>query len=130
MKSPSHRILYGGILLLYSLMVFLLMLQPLSTFSQEKQDFRKIDSLTYSLYQQGKWDKLITVGEKALGQGLDYYYLQIRVGIAWYEKQNYRRAIPHFEEALKFNLVDQTVLEYLYYSYLLSGRNYDMRRIV
>ena len=96
----------------------------------EKQDFKKIDSLTFALYQQQKWDELIDVGSSALKHGNDYFYLRMRIGIAWYEKQNYRQAIPHFERALKFNEMDQSVMEYLYYCYLLSGRQYDVRGLI
>ncbi len=99
--------------------------------AQEKRpDFKKIDSLTYAFYQQQKWDKLIEAGEYAFENGIDYYYLHMRVGIAWYEKGNFRQAIPHFEAALKYNDQDQTTMEYLYYCYLFSGRKYDVRRLM
>ncbi len=97
--------------------------------SQIVPDVRRIDSITLELYNQQQWDDLISEGSSAIKNGLDYYYLQMRVGIAWYEKKNYRKAIRYFEKALSFNPTSQTTLEYLYYSYLLSGRKYDANRI-
>jgi hypothetical protein len=97
---------------------------------EETPSFKNVDSLTYALYFQQNWDDLIREGNAALRQNIDYYYLRMRMGIAWYAKQNYRQAIPHFEGALKFNSEDQLALEYLYFSYLFSGRQTDAKRIM
>ncbi len=109
--------------------IFLCISNPGTLHAQSMPDMRPTDSLTLALYNNQNWDELIDVGTKAIHQGLDYYYLRIRVGIAWYEKQNFRLAIRHFEKALKFNPTSQTTIEYLYYSYLLSGRKYDAEKI-
>jgi hypothetical protein len=55
---------------------------------------------------------------------IDYYYLRMRMGIAWYQKKGYRIAEPHFIRALKFNSSDDVAKEYLYYCYTYSGQ-YD-----
>ena len=49
------------------------------------------------------------------------------MGIAYYELKNYRKAIPLFEKIIKQTPEDITAIEYLYYSYLLSGRKEDAR---
>jgi len=106
-------------------------ISPQALKSQEKYPtYRNIDSLSYALYKQQQWDELIVAGNAALKHSIDYYYLRMRMGIAWYTKQNYRQAIPHFEGALKFNELDEISMEYLYYCYLLSGRQYDVRRLL
>jgi len=118
-------------LLKRNMLFLLLILTVTEAFAQQgTSGFRKTDSLTYALYINRQWDQLIDEAEKAVAQGTDYYYLRMRLGIAWYEKQNYRAALPNFEKALKFNDNDQTALQYLYYSYLLSGRVPDAQKIL
>jgi tetratricopeptide (TPR) repeat protein len=86
-------------------------------------DFKYTDSLTYSLYIEKSWDNLVTEGNSAIKNGLDYYYLRMRIGIAYYEKHNYARSAMHFRKALELNAKDQIALEYLFYSYYLSGHS-------
>jgi tetratricopeptide (TPR) repeat protein len=83
------------------------------------------DSLTYSLYLSGQWNELIVAGKEAIAKGLDHYYMQMRVGIAFYSQADYRKAIRYFETALRLVPGDAVANEYLYYSYLFSGRQSD-----
>ncbi len=84
--------------------------------------FRYADSLTYSLYTEKKWNDLIKEGNRSLKDGYDYYFMRMRIGIAYYEKHNYIMSAIQFRKALVFNENDQVALEYLFYSYYLSGR--------
>lgn len=95
--------------------------------AQQQPESRKIDSLTYALYQQERWDELAETGREAIRRGYNYYYMQMRVGIAFYEKTNYRKAVKHFLEALRLNPGDPVAGEYLYYSYLLGGRTTEAK---
>jgi tetratricopeptide (TPR) repeat protein len=104
-----------------------MLLLPAAISAQHTQN---ADSLTYALYQQQQWDELVVAGTAAIRSGVDHYYMQMRVGIAWYEKQNYRRAIPFFRQARQLNPIDEVATEYLYYSYLLSGRTTDARIVL
>ncbi|MBY0426058.1 MAG: hypothetical protein K2Q22_10510 [Cytophagales bacterium] len=81
-------------------------------------DFEKI---TYSQYQNKSWQELINTGNAALNENLDFFYLRLRLGIAYFELKQYRMAESHFIKAYEFNHADTVVLEYLYYSHLLSG---------
>lgn len=91
-----------------------------SAFAQEKYN-AEIDKKTYDFYMKSKWKEVIDVGETALNSGLDFYYLRMRLGISFYQEENYMSAIPHFEKAVSFQPKDTLALEYLYYSYLFSG---------
>jgi len=84
--------------------------------------FRYADSLTYTLYTEKHWNDLIKEGNRSLRDGYDYYYMRMRIGIAYYEKHNYVMSAIQFRKALVFNENDQIALEYLFYSYYLSGR--------
>lgn len=92
---------------------------------QAVMNFISLDKQTYELYLEKNWKELVSLGKNGLNSGLDYFYLRMRIGIAYYELGNYRRAIPHFRKALIFNPKDQFANEYLYYSYLFSGFNAD-----
>jgi tetratricopeptide (TPR) repeat protein len=91
--------------------------------SQEPLDFNTINQESYRLYQAGDWDGLIAIGKISLKQDVDYFYLRMRMGIAFHEQKNYRKAAGHFEKALEFNQDDPVALEYLYYALLLGGQH-------
>jgi tetratricopeptide (TPR) repeat protein len=86
-----------------------------------------VDQKTFQLFTDKNWTELIKFGNQAINKGYDYYYLQLRVGIAYYEKKNYALAEGYFLNALKFNSDDELILEYIYYCYLFNGR-YDEAR--
>jgi len=112
------------------LMAFMLLL-PFICLSQEAEmTFPEVDGKTYALYSEGKWKDLIRAGNEALKNGFDYYYLRIRIGIAYFERRNYVQAARHFEEALKLNAGDPLAGEYLYGCYLEMNRPADGYKIL
>jgi hypothetical protein len=90
--------------------------------AQEKLDFKYVDSLTYSFYENGEWNKLISLGQSAIDNNIDYKYLRQRIGYAFFTQGNYYDSKLQFEKALTFDSYDQFSLEYLYYSYLNTGK--------
>jgi len=106
------------------IIIFLLLIQ-FGLSAQEQQRFRYADSITYELYLDKNWDDLIMKGKEALSNGHDYYYMRMRIGIAYYEKHNYAMASLHFKKALEFNSSDQVAIEYQFYSAFLSNRIYE-----
>ncbi len=112
-----------GIVLIVLLFAF-----SVNLFSQNtKPDFNSVDHQTYRFYFLQNWDSLIIVGEKALRQDIDYFYLRMRLGTAYYEKDNFSKSAQHFEKALEYSATDATALEYLYYSYLFTNRELDAK---
>jgi hypothetical protein len=95
--------------------------------AQEKRSLTWVDSETYSLYLANDWEGVIRVGKDALNQGMDFYYLRVRLGIAFFERQNYQEAAFHFEKAREVSREEEYVEEYLYYAYLWSGRKAQAR---
>ncbi len=93
------------------------------SFGQEKADFKTINEETYRLYTQQKWDSLILLDKQDVVLEVDYFYLRMRLGIAWYSIKNYRKAASHFSKALEFNQGDPVALEYLYFSRLFAGQS-------
>jgi hypothetical protein len=84
---------------------------------------------TYALYQKQEWKQLILVGENSIKQGIDFYHLRLRIGIAYYQLENYRKSAVFFQKLSRLNPEDNSLQEYLYFSYLLSGRNKDAKRM-
>ena len=99
----------------------------ISAFAQDTLNSATVEQKSYQLYLDKNWPKLIQFGNKAISKGFDYYYLQLRIGIAYYERKNYALALGHFKSALKYNAEDELSLEYLYYCYIYNGRNEDAR---
>lgn len=96
------------------------------------ESFRKVENQpTYQkivpyyiaeiLYFSGDKDKAIQYGEEKLNTGGQYYDLQLRqlVGHAYFEKKNYKQALPYLEEyvtkADKVRREDLYELSYTYY---------------
>jgi len=97
--------------------------------SQHRPDFAGIDKSTYDLYMASSWKELINTGESALEQGVDYYYLRMRIGIAAYELEDYSKAIRHFRKALEFNSADDVAKEYLYFACKFYGREMEAHKV-
>ncbi len=107
------------------LIIIVLCLVPHTGFGQDRPTTSSVDAATYALWANQDWDTLISTGNEALKQGLDFYYLRYRLGVAWYEKRNYHQAIRHFQAACRMSAEDDVLKEYLYYSYVYSGREYE-----
>lgn len=88
-------------------------------------DFNTLDKKSYDYYIKGDYKNLKKTADSMFSQGIDYYYLRMRLGILAYNKQQYSDALRHFTKALEFNSSDTISREYIYSSYLFSGRKAD-----
>ncbi len=105
-------------IVILSILIFV----TLSAYPQGDRGFRYYDSITYSRYLEGDWKELSKYSSEAIRHGHDYYYMRMRKAISLYERENYLAAISDFRRALEFNPGDPVALEYIYYCYLLSGK--------
>ena len=96
-------------------------------FAQEIYNVPAADKKTYNQYLKKDWKGLIKSGKKYLKKDIDFYFLRYRMGIAYYEQKKYAKAVKHFEKIHSENSKDPVINEYLYYSYLLSGKTGDAR---
>jgi len=103
------------------LIIFFKFITISQLFSQIKND--NILQKTYLLFEKGNYEELIDYSKKALDENVDFFFLRLRLGIAYYKLKNYKMAIFHLEKSLLFNSDDVIAIEYLYYSYLFSGAN-------
>lgn len=81
----------------------------------------QVDRSTYESYMNKDYDNTIKLGNEALKQGIDFYFLRYRIGVSYYEKKNYEAAISHLEKAKSFQSDDPILMEYLYYAYVFSN---------
>ncbi len=91
--------------------------------AQEDYNFTQIDSSTYANTLSENWDEVIRIGNYALDHEQDYFYLRLRMGIAYFQKNNYRAAAKHLEKAVAFNPDHGLSKDYLYHSYMYSGQH-------
>jgi hypothetical protein len=104
--------------------IFILMIAA-SVKAGTKLDFQTVDMLTFRCFEEKKWDSVIVVGKQALHQDIDYYYLRVRLGIAYFERKEYFPATVHLKKARQFNSGDPMVSDYLYRAYLCTNRFED-----
>jgi hypothetical protein len=109
-------------------MVFL-SLVPLNSHGQTKQSMTEIDTKTYGQYLNGEWEELIKTGKEAIRSGIEFYYLDVRMGIAYYKLSKYRSAIKYLMKSYQANQKNDYVAELLYYSYLYAGRPMDAQKL-
>lgn len=79
------------------------------------------DSLTLHYYNVGNWDSVLIVGNAALKNDVDFFYLRSRMGYAAFSKNHYRKSVRHFEKAFQMNSYDDFVNYYLYLAYKNAG---------
>jgi hypothetical protein len=101
------------------------MLLAFSADLSAQNDFISLDQQTYDYFMKGDYKNLKKTADTMLSHGMDYYYLRMRLGILAYNKQLYSSALKHFSKALEFSSLDTISREYIYFSYLFSGRNAD-----
>lgn len=107
------------------LLIIIFYISVLNIFANDTLTYTYVDSATYSMYMKQEWQPLIKLGNEALYNKVDYFYLRMRLGIAYYETKEYEPAISHFEKALEFNSANETAMEYIYYSLVFIGKTRD-----
>ena len=106
---------------MYKYLILAFLFLPILLKSQEKITFQQVDSLTYQYFIKGKWKELINLTKKSEPQGIESKFLYQRAGYAYFMTADYFAAREQYEKALKYDMVDQVTLEYLYYCGLNTG---------
>jgi len=94
-----------------------------------QDDFRSVDSISYSLYQNHEWKELAAFGNSSFYKGYDYYYLNVRTGVAYFERGNYKEAEIYFRQALENNSASTVAKEYLFWTLYNSGAEPEAAKI-
>lgn len=112
-----------------SLLILILLSIAPGRLNAKTLDFSTVDRLTYRCFTEQKWDSVILIGKDALRHEIDYYFLRVRLGIAYYKKTAYFPASVHLRKAREFNAGDAYVADYLYYAYLYTNRVEEARSL-
>ncbi len=94
----------------------------MSVNAQSNLSSTQIDSLTYQQYLNKDYESLIETSKAARRQNIDFYYLNYRTAIAYYELKNYAKAAEFYEKTLSETPDDPVLRESLYYAYWFSGQ--------
>lgn len=84
--------------------------------------FKDIDSTSYKMYTEERWNELIRYGNKIKDLDVDYYYFNIRLGIAYFNQHQYYSAEKYLLKALKNNETE-LARQYLFWTYLWLGES-------
>lgn len=84
-------------------------------------EHEKVDSMSYALFLNQEWDKLILTAQDAFANNIDFKHLRQRAGYAYFSKGEFYKAIYHYEKSLSFDPYDEISHLYLYYSGLNTG---------
>ena len=114
---------------MYKGIVVILLIFQFHANAQEQISFQKMDSLSFYQYSNAKWDDLIETNRIAEKNKIDYFYLNLRVGIAYYYKKMFYRAEKYLSKANEQNSSDKTTLYYLYYAALENNNYFQMSKI-
>ena len=106
---------------MYKYLVLGFLLLPVLSFSQDKLNFQQADSLSYSYFQKGEWQKLKILLQEAFEKEIDSKFLRQRAGYAFFITGDFTSAKIQYEKALEFDQADEVTREYLYYAALNSG---------
>lgn len=80
------------------------------------------DSITFHYYNEKVWDSVIDIAKEALYRGHDFYYLRMRLGLAYEYQGNFRYAEKQYKEALKHVPTDVNAAYYNYFAAINGGR--------
>jgi len=86
--------------------------------SNAQLNYKKVDSISFALYQQKKWKNLTDFAKNPSVSPYDFYFLNLRFGIAFYQLKDYQKANIYFKRAIKNNSSSQVALEYLFWTNL------------
>lgn len=113
--------------LLIPILLLIILFNTASLKAAVNIDFNTVDELTYRYYLEKKWDSVIIIGKQALRVNIDYYFLRVRMGLAYYEQKEYIPAATHLVKARQFDPKDSVVADYLYYAYIFTNRMEEAR---
>lgn len=103
----------------YFLIIFVFLFG--NAYTQNEEIENRVDSMTYQLYLNAEWAELIHTSNEALNIPIDFYYLRIRLGLAYFYTNDFINAAKQFEIAQNKQELNQYIIEHLYLSYMYVG---------
>ncbi len=88
--------------------------------AQQKYSILQTDSVTNSLFQKGYWKQLEHFGSNASKQKLDFFDLDYRTGVAFYNRKMYAFSEKYFRKAYAIYQT-KDIAQYIYYGLIFRG---------
>ncbi len=113
------------------LLIFL-SLVSIVTWSQKNIKLKEsfVDSASYVYFTKVKHKELVELTHKALSEGIDSYFLRVRTGVSYFNKNEFYMASIHLRKALEYYPSDMYTKEFLFYSYLYMENIEDAKLII
>jgi len=106
---------------MHRLIIYIILISAsLGVKAQDSMSIASTEEISKDLFLKKDWNQLIDFSKKALSDNIDFYFLRLRLGIAYYELKEYRGALFHFEKAYSMSSEYQVLKEYLYYCYIFT----------
>jgi hypothetical protein len=111
--------------------LFLLSILSTLTWAQKNEKLKEsyVDSASYVYFFNGKHQELVVLTKIALSAGIDSYLLRVRIGVSYFNKNDFYRASIHLRKALEYYPSDMYTKEYLFYSYLYM-ENFEEAKLI
>lgn len=93
-----------------------------SVTTAQVNEYREADSISYSLFMANKFPELKQFGKNLLSQGIDFYYLRVRLALANFYSNNFEAALPHYLKAVEMNPSDPVILNQTYLCLLYTSQ--------
>lgn len=101
----------------------LILVLSISGMAQDTISYQEANKKTYDASLQADWNTVITIGELAKANGHNFFYLNLRLGIAYYNDGQYFKAKKSLVAAYIQNPTNTTSLYYNYWNSLAIGEN-------
>ncbi len=97
-----------------------------SLLSYGQRSFTSVDSTSFAMYNSQQWEQLTVFGEQAINEGYDYYYLNLRTGIAYFNLKEYNKSLLYIYKSLENNSLSQIAKEYLFWNHYYLNNEEEM----
>lgn len=92
--------------------------------AQNGISYQEANIQTYDAAMKHDWHRVIELSEKAKSAGHNFFYLNLRLGIAYYNTKQYFKAKKALTNAYNQNKSDSICLQYNYWNSIAIGDNY------
>lgn len=101
------------------LIIILIFSIGFQSYSQEAT-LAEVDAQTYKLFIAEQWKDLIVYGKENVQ---DFYYYNVRMGVAYFNEREYHSAEKHFKKAISQENTEYA-REYLFWTYINLGESF------
>ncbi len=105
----------------YLTLLVVFLFSTLLAVGQTTLGYKTVDRLTYQYFINSEWDSLVSIGNRGIESGLDYHYLNVRMGIAYTKLSEPIMAEKYLQKAVDQNKGSEFAQLNLYSNALNTG---------